>query len=156
MLNRKDFLATLPRRRLAAGAIIRDHDDRVCLVEPTYKDYWLLPGGTVEADESPRSGCRRELVEELGLDRELGPLLCMEWVSPDGGEDPHGALMFCYDGGVIDPATINSIVTPDDELRGFRFVPVSELPNYTTARNIRRIEAALSALDGQVVELEPE
>lgn len=154
MLSRKDFLATLPRRRLAAAAIIRDHDGRVCLVDPTYKDYWLLPGGTVEADESPRSGCHREVIEELGLDLRIGPLLCLDWLAPDGTEDPHGALMFCYDGGVIDDATIATIVTPADELRSFRFVPLDELSDFTSTRNTRRIRNALSAIGGPVVELE--
>jgi ADP-ribose pyrophosphatase YjhB (NUDIX family) len=27
--------------------------DRVLLVEPAYKDYWEIPGGAVEANESP-------------------------------------------------------------------------------------------------------
>lgn len=161
MLSRKEFLATLPRRRLAAGAIIRDRSDRVCLVEPTYKDYWLLPGGTVEADESPRSGCRREVQEELGLELRIGSMLCMEWVAPDradgpeGADDPHGALMFCYDVGVLDDAAIDTIVTPPDELHGYRFIPLSELPDFTTARNRRRIEAAVAAIGGPVAELEP-
>ena len=155
MLTRKEFLATLPRRRVAAGAVIRDDQGRVCLVEPTYKAYWLLPGGTVEADESPRSGCHREIIEELGLELELGPLLGMEWLASEGSDDAHGALMFCYDGGVLDAATISRIVTPAEELHGFRFVPVAELPDYTTERNRRRIVAALGAIGGPVAELEP-
>ncbi|SDS58179.1 NUDIX domain-containing protein [Microlunatus soli] len=155
MLNRREFLATLPRRRLAAGAIIRDRSDRVCLVEPTYREHWLLPGGTVEADESPRSGCAREVLEELGLDLTIGAMLCMEWVAPDGTDDPHGALMFCYDGGVLDESVIASIVTPPDELHGYRFVPVAELGTYTNQRNRRRIEAAVAAIGGPVAELEP-
>ncbi|HEY9293705.1 MAG TPA: NUDIX hydrolase [Microlunatus sp.] len=153
MLSRAEFLATLPRRRLAAGALIRDDSGRICLVEPTYKNYWLLPGGTIEADESPSAGCHRELVEELGLDLVIGPMLSMDWVAP-ASDDPHGALVFVYDGGVLDQETIDRIVTPSDELRSFRFVPESELDRYTTERNRNRILAAMSSAGGPVVELD--
>ena len=38
------YSATLPRKRMAAGVLFRDHDGRVLLVEPVYKDYWEIPG----------------------------------------------------------------------------------------------------------------
>jgi ADP-ribose pyrophosphatase YjhB (NUDIX family) len=63
---------SLPRKWMAAGVVIRDADGRVLMVEPTYKDAWEIPGGVVEADESPRAACRRELHEELGLPLEPG------------------------------------------------------------------------------------
>src|SRR4051794_34885558 len=75
---RAEYLASLPRRRIAAAALIRDEAGRVCLVDPTYQELWSLPGGTVEADESPSAGCRREVLEELGLRIDLGRMLCMD------------------------------------------------------------------------------
>ena len=51
-----DYTATLPRKRMAAAVLFFDAADRLLLVEPTYKPTWELPGGTVEADESPRAG----------------------------------------------------------------------------------------------------
>jgi ADP-ribose pyrophosphatase YjhB (NUDIX family)/ribosomal protein S18 acetylase RimI-like enzyme len=39
--------------------------------------HWALPGGGLEADETPEEGALRELREETGwTDLELGPLLC--------------------------------------------------------------------------------
>jgi 8-oxo-dGTP pyrophosphatase MutT (NUDIX family) len=61
------YSATLPRKRMAAGVLIRDRAGRVLLVEPVYKDYWELPGGCVEADESPYAAAERELKEELNI-----------------------------------------------------------------------------------------
>ncbi|MEV2220163.1 NUDIX hydrolase [Nocardia vinacea] len=51
--ERAEDVAGLPRKRMGAGALFVDDVDRVLLVEPTYMGYWELPGGVVEADESP-------------------------------------------------------------------------------------------------------
>jgi len=141
----------LPRKRMGAGALVRDADGRVLLVEPTYKQTWEIPGGAVEADESPRSACVREVEEELGLRREVGRLLCLEW---QGSEpDRTESLMLVYDGGVIlDPTAIR---LPNDELASFRFVAVDELAGLLEERVVRRVRAALEALaDGSTAELE--
>jgi len=70
---------------MAASALFRDEAGRVLLVEPTYKPVWDLPGGAVEAEESPHAACRREVHEELGLDRSPGRVLAVDWVpSRDG------------------------------------------------------------------------
>ena len=63
------YVASLARKRMAAGALCRDRAGRVLLVDPVYRETWDLPGGAVEAEESPQAACRREVTEELGLDR---------------------------------------------------------------------------------------
>jgi 8-oxo-dGTP diphosphatase len=39
------------------------------------KEYYVLPGGAIEKDESPENAAIREVKEETNLDIELGPLL---------------------------------------------------------------------------------
>jgi 8-oxo-dGTP diphosphatase len=136
---------------MGSGAVIRDPQGRVLLVEPRYKQTWEMPGGAVEADESPRVACARELQEELGLAIGVGRLLCMEWQGPE--PDRSESLMFLYDGGVLDDAS--TIQLPGEELASFRFVEPAQLDEFLIARLARRVRAALSALaDGTVVELE--
>ncbi|MGY2115992.1 NUDIX domain-containing protein [Nocardia gipuzkoensis] len=65
--ERAEVIAGLPRKRMGAGALFVDELDRVLLVEPTYTNYWELPGGVVEADESPYAAVVREIGEELSL-----------------------------------------------------------------------------------------
>jgi 8-oxo-dGTP diphosphatase len=140
-----------PKKRMGAGALFRDGQGRVLLVEPAYKESWEIPGGSVEADESPRAACAREVAEELGLGRGIGRLLCMEWQGPE--PDRSESLMFVYDGGVLSDAS--GICLPSDELVSFRFVDPEELDALMVQRLARRVRAALSALaDDTVAELE--
>lgn len=152
LMDRHTFLASLPRKRVGTGALIRDEDGRVCLVEPTYRELWLLPGGTVEADESPYAGCVREVREELGLQLSIGRLLCTDWVA--AGSDPSDNIVFGYDGGILSPDQIALISVPPEELRSFRFVRSADLSQYLSERNQRRIVAALTALEsGSMIEI---
>ena len=56
-----DFWASLPRKRVAAAVLFTDGDGRVLLVEPTYKEHWEVPGGSVEVDEAPYAAAVREV-----------------------------------------------------------------------------------------------
>jgi ADP-ribose pyrophosphatase YjhB (NUDIX family) len=78
---------TFATPRVAAGALFFDDAGRVLLVHPTYKDTWDIPGGYVERGESPAAACRRELQEELGLDRKPVRLLAVDWAPNEGEGD---------------------------------------------------------------------
>ena len=49
---------------LAAGVLLFDDQDRVLLVDPTYKPGWEFPGGVVEPGEAPARAGMREVAEE--------------------------------------------------------------------------------------------
>lgn len=139
-----------PAKRMGAGALMRDAQGRVLVVEPTYKSTWDVPGGCVEADESPRSACRRELAEELGLIVRIGRLLVMEWQGPE--TERTESLMFIYDGGICTPESIRLAA---DELASYAFVEPESLDRYLVPRLARRMQAALmAAAEGRLVEME--
>src|SRR4051812_41647891 len=104
---------------MGAGLLIRDEQDRVLLVQPTYKQTWELPGGAVEAGESPAQCAAREALEELGVEFAAGRLLCVEWQGPE--PDRTESLMWIYDGGVVDADLLDRIQLPADELASYRF-----------------------------------
>ena len=147
------YLASLARKRMAATAFLRDEQGRVLLVNPSYKDLWDLPGGAVEAEESPHAACRREVAEELGLDRPPGPILAVDWVA-SRPERPEG-LLVVYDGGVLPEAEISRIVLADGELTEFAFVATEEVAALVTPLLARRVASCLEALAaGKVAALE--
>lgn len=147
------YIASLAKRRMAAGALFRDETGRVLLVDPSYKDPWDLPGGAVEAEESPHAACRREVAEELGLDRPPGRIVAVDWV-PSRPERPEGVVIV-YDGGILSDADIKEIVVGDDELAGYAFTDPDEVAELVTPLLARRIGACLQAVaDGTVAALE--
>src|ERR1700753_2193913 len=100
----QSYFASVPRKRMAAGALCRDRTGQVLLVKPSYRDTWDTPGGVVEAEESPHAACRREVKEEISLDRPVGRVLAVDWV-PSQGERTE-ELILIYDGGVLAVADI--------------------------------------------------
>jgi 8-oxo-dGTP pyrophosphatase MutT (NUDIX family) len=138
---------------MAAGALCRDEAGQVLLVDPVYRDTWDVPGGVVDAEESPHAACRREVAEEIGLPRPLGRVLAVDWV-PSQPDYPEG-LVVIYDGGVLSPGDIAAITVPADELAGFAFVPPDQVAARVRPIVARRIEACLSALGtGEVAALD--
>jgi 8-oxo-dGTP diphosphatase len=147
------YFASLARKWMGAGALCRDAAGRVLLVDPVYRDTWGLPGGAVEAAESPQAACRREVAEELGLDRPVGRVLAVDWVPSQPGR-PEG-LIVVYDGGVLAASDIAAITVPASELAGFAFFRPDQVPARVTPLAARRIAASLDALAaGTVASLE--
>ena len=147
------YSATLPRKRMGAGVLFFDPAGRVLLVEPTYKPYWEVPGGAVEADESPRDAAVRELKEELGLSCLIGGLLAIDWVPPR--PDRTEGLMMVFDGGLLPAQEAAAIRVPPEELRGFAFCTAEEAAQRLSPLLTRRVAACVAARSaGQTVYLE--
>ena len=124
MTDEQAYYASLPKKRMGAGALFVDQQERLLLVNPTYKPQWEIPGGIVEVNESPRSACEREIYEELGLRKRVERLLSISYIAtrpqrPDG-------LMFIFWGGVLTADEIRQIRLPTAELSEYRFVALNE------------------------------
>ncbi|AYN38562.1 NUDIX hydrolase [Streptomyces dangxiongensis] len=139
------YIASLPRIIAGAAALFRDAEGRVLLVEPNYREGWALPGGTIESDdgETPRRGARRETLEEIGLDRELGRLLAVDWVR-GVGRPP--LVAYLYDGGVLTETDLKAIRLQEEELLSWRLVARDDLTTYLPGALGRRVLAALDVL----------
>lgn len=136
----------------AAGALMLDEAGRVLLVEPNYKDYWEIPGGLIEVGESPSQACAREITEELGLTREPGRLLVVDWAPhPEWGD----RVLLVFDGGTLTAADISTIRLQPEELDSYEFLPPPDALDRLIPRLRRRVDAALKArAEGRTLYLE--
>ncbi|MEU9703155.1 NUDIX hydrolase [Streptomyces sp. NPDC047981] len=134
--------ARMAHPRMAAGALFFDAAGRVLMVEPTYKDYWDIPGGYVEAGESPLQAAAREVREELGIEPQLGTLLAVDW-APSASEGDK--VLYLFDGGQLSAETLDRIALQADEIKSFAFLTPDEVQARTIPRLARRISAAMEA-----------
>lgn len=136
-----DPTASFATPRVAAGALFFDDQGRVLLVHPTYKDTWDIPGGYVERGESPAAACRRELKEELGIDREPQRLISVDWAPNEREGDK---ILFMFDCGKLgaDEARIS---LPADELDRWEWVNLAQLDDYVIDRIACRVRTAVAS-----------
>jgi ADP-ribose pyrophosphatase YjhB (NUDIX family) len=135
---------------LAAGVLLFDEQDRVLLVDPTYKPGWEFPGGVVEPGEPPARAGMREVAEELGLELSGVPrLLVIDWerAQPPG----HGGLRLLFDGGRLLSAAAERLLLPAAELRGWRFVTEDEAASMLPPVRFSRLRWALRARERATV-----
>ncbi|MFD9124104.1 NUDIX domain-containing protein [Kitasatospora sp. NPDC059571] len=151
----RDHYAQLPAPMMAATVVLTDTAGRVLVLEPSYKDHLELPGGMVEAHESPLQAAARELHEELGLTTPVGRLLVVDTAPASVGK--HGRALTClvYGAEPLTPAQAHGLVFPDGEIRAAHWLEREEAEQRLPQFLATRISAAFEALaSGGIVHLE--
>ncbi|MEV6113972.1 NUDIX domain-containing protein [Streptomyces sp. NPDC052109] len=129
---------------LAAGVLLFDEDDRVLLVDPTYKPGWEFPGGVVERGEAPARAGMREVAEETGIRlREVPRLLVVDWERPV--PPGFGGLRLLFDGGRLESGEASRVLLPGPELRAWRFATEEEAADMLPPVRYERLRWALRA-----------
>ncbi|MFD5090395.1 NUDIX domain-containing protein [Amycolatopsis thailandensis] len=126
--------------RVASGALFVD-GDRVLLVRKTYGNRWDIPGGYVDRGESPAAACRRELREELAIDRTPVRLLVQDWAPNEKEGDK---LLYVFACGRLGDDE-QRIALDGKELDHWEWVAVQQLSEYLIPRLTRRLSRAYEA-----------
>ncbi|MGW5851262.1 NUDIX domain-containing protein [Streptomyces sp. NPDC055254] len=148
VLDAASHRANRPKALTSASVLFTDSGGRTVLVRPAYgrADRWHLPGGGIDSDlgETPRAAARREVGEELGLDRAPGRLLAVNWAHKHGRP---ARVRFLYDGGVLDASDLARVRLDPAELLDWRAVDRADLRALVKPSLRRQIEACLDARD---------
>lgn len=132
------------RKRVATKALIRNRAGHILLVNPTYKDFWDLPGGMAEANEPPTQALQREIREELGITLTIGRLLVLDWTGPHGPWDDQ--LTFLFNTETLAPEQENAITITDNEISEYKFFPAADAAQYLRPDIAQKLARALAAL----------
>jgi ADP-ribose pyrophosphatase YjhB (NUDIX family) len=117
--------------RIRVSAVLRWRDQiLLCRHEKAGRgEYWLLPGGGVNAGESLVAALHRELSEEVGIEDRLpveGPVAIVDSISParalTGKHVVH--IMFAGD---LSGRSLEAVTSQDAAVRGHRLFERAEL-----------------------------
>lgn len=123
-MNEEKWRETLPRKIIGAKCIVRTRDGKILLVKPSYRDYWHIPGGGVDAGEAPLDTAVRELEEETGL------VVAKDRVAlVDVFHRPTDDLTIIYE--CLDAMDDDvAVKIPDGEIEAYEFVPAEKAGEY--------------------------
>jgi ADP-ribose pyrophosphatase YjhB (NUDIX family) len=112
-----------PQLKVGVGVLV-ERDGRLLLLQRAHepwKGMWNLPAGYVEVDENPRDAAMREVLEESGLDIEVGELFRMYYFD----DDPRGnGIMLVYKA-----KSVNGELKINAEVNSARFFLRQDIPD---------------------------
>ena len=143
----------MPAHIIAAAGIVINENHEVLMVK-TYNAGWVFPGGQVEVGENVIDAVKREVMEEAGVDIEVGEVFC---VSSNTGKRPG------YNGVKEIPTKImldficrakGGTPRPSDENSESAYIPKDEVLNLIQAPAIIERYKAYLAYTGRPIYME--
>jgi 8-oxo-dGTP diphosphatase len=112
----------------------------LCRHEKPGKEYWLLPGGGVDAGESLTDALHRELSEELGIDEDVpveGPVCIVDSIAPKRTLSTKHVVHIVF-AGDLTGRSLELVRSEDAAVRGHRLFALDELDSIVLHPPIQR------------------
>ena len=147
-MNQDEYIANLPKKRMAVGVLFFNNARELLVVKPTYKENWSVPGGVCDENESPRETAIRETKEETSLNIKKVQLLCVDYMSRGKSEYSNKMenLQFIFYGGTLEDEQIDKIKLPPDELSEYKFVETEEAQKILSKNLANRLPNCIQAV----------
>lgn len=143
-LPHEEYIKSLPKKIVAAGALFFDEDGKMLIVKPNYREHWNIPGGVTDQSESPQKTCEREIMEEIGLARQSPRLVCVGHSPKSAASEDY--LVFIFYGGILSREEISKIRLQEEELSEYDFKSIDECVALLGPGMARRIPHCLKAI----------
>ncbi len=142
-----DYIKSRPKKLIGSAAIFFNDKKELLIVKPSYQSGWLVPGGSIEALESPLEGCVREIKEEIGLDIPELKFLGIQYnrnLSDEG--ELYDSIQCTFYGGILTEGQTSKIILQKEELEEYKFCSIEEALKLLRPRLSYRIRASLDAI----------
>jgi ADP-ribose pyrophosphatase YjhB (NUDIX family) len=136
----------------SVNVVVTNDADEILMIRRTDNDNWAVPGGAIDLGESVAQAAVRETREESGIECEITGIVGIY-------SDPNHVLLYTSNGEVrqefsivLTARPLSGQPTPSSESSEVRWVPVSEVRDYTMDRSMRiRINDYLAHNESPVV-----
>lgn len=145
----EEYAKILPKKQVGTAVIFLNEVGELLIVKPTYKNGWLVPGGSTDENESPLRCAIRETGEEIGLDVPQLQLIGVYYGSKKGVFID--SLKFIFFGGVLNKSQIVQIKLQAEELEKYQFVSLEEATPLFSQSLQKSIPARCEAIKNKTV-----
>jgi ADP-ribose pyrophosphatase YjhB (NUDIX family) len=121
----------------SVNVVVANDAGEILMIRRSDNDNWAVPGGTIGLGESVAQAAVRETLEESGITCELTGLVGIY-------SNPRHVILYTSNGEarrefsiVLTARPVSGTPTPSDESAQVRWVPASDLPEYTLDRSMR-------------------
>lgn len=140
MQYRINYVKSLPKKRMASGVLIFNKKNELLILKTSYKDYWGIPGGVIDFDESPFNALIRELKEEIGITIKIKNLIALEYKNEKNKKYIDESLQFIFSAEKLRSSDIKKIKVDGKEVIDYEFVPVNKALKLLSSRLSNRIK----------------
>jgi 8-oxo-dGTP diphosphatase len=134
-------LKKFPLKRVAVGVLIFNNKGQILLLEPSYKDWWTLPGGVVDEFESPTKAAVREVREEIGIKMKMKKCIAVDYLKyrlKNNYTDE--SLQIIFLGEKLTIKTVKNIKLDKKEITDFKFVDFKDALKLLNRRLSNRLK----------------
>jgi ADP-ribose pyrophosphatase YjhB (NUDIX family) len=121
----------------SVNVVVTNDAGEILMIRRTDNDNWAVPGGAIDLGESVAQAAVRETLEESGIECEITGLVGIY-------SDPKHVLLYTSNGEVrqefsivLTARPLSGQPTPSSESSEVRWIPVSEVRDYTMDRSMR-------------------
>ncbi len=134
------------KKRIGVGALTF-HKGNILIVQPGGSDFWILPGGTVEHEESPLEALHREVYAELTLKLQVKNLIAVDYVANTDAKGEYLQMIFATND--LSDEEAQNIQPRLFDIEKYKFVAFEEALSLLAPVIAKRLSALWNHLDSK-------